>query len=117
MSALPHGIPTFYRGYRFSGVALTPKLAFLKTLTQRAGRSVAVYAEVADIVNRPALAFLNHQHFIFPALGSLFNSTRSGILRASRFGMVEALATSALSAGVELLENGFDCSSPLRDGS
>ena len=46
-----------------------------------------------------------------------FRSTRSGILRASRFGMVEALATTALSGGVLLLENGLACSNLLLAGS
>ncbi|MNT71230.1 hypothetical protein D3C71_1994690 [compost metagenome] len=43
--------------------------------------------------------------------------TRSGILRASVFGMVEALETSALSGGVVRLENGSDLSSVLCCGS
>ena len=48
------------------------RLAFFQTLTQGACRRMAVIAEVADVIYRPALAFLNHQHFILPALGALF---------------------------------------------
>ncbi len=72
MSAFSGRIPTFYRGYRFSGVASTPELAFLQTLSQRSGRRVAVVAEIANVIDGPALAFLDHQHFVFPVLGSLF---------------------------------------------
>lgn len=60
-----------YRGYRFSDVASTPELTFLQTLSQRPGRRVAVVAEIANVIDGPALAFLDHQHFVFPALGSL----------------------------------------------
>ncbi len=72
MSAFLGRIPTFYRGYRFSGVASTPESAFLQTLSQRPGWRMAVIAEIADVIDSPALAFLDHQHFIFPALGALF---------------------------------------------
>ena len=72
MSAFLGRIPTFYRGYRFSGVASTPESAFLQTLSQRPGWRMAVVAEIANVIDGPALAFLDHQHFIFPALGALF---------------------------------------------
>ena len=49
---------------------------------------MGVACEVAHVIHGPALAFLNHQHFVFPALGALFQPTRRGILRASRLGMV-----------------------------
>ena len=72
MSAFLGRIPTFYRGYRFSGVASTPESAFLQTLSQRPGWRMAVVAEIANVIDGLALAFLDHQHFIFPALGALF---------------------------------------------
>lgn len=117
MSAFLGRIPTFYRGYRFSGVASTPESAFLQTLSQRPGWRMAVVAEIANVIDGPALAFLDHQHFIFPALGALFQIDAQRNIAASRFGMVEALATTALSAGVLLLENGLACSNLLLAGS
>ena len=117
MSAFLGRIPTFYRGYRFSGVASTPESAFLQTLSQRPGWRMAVVAEIANVIDGPTLAFLDHQHSSFQLWVPCFRSTRSGILRASRFGMVEALATTALSAGVLLLENGLACSNLLLAGS
>lgn len=117
MSAFTGRIPTFYRGYRFSGVASTPESAFLQTLSQRPGWRMAVVAEIANVIDGPALAFWIISTSSFQLWVPCFRSTRSGILRASRFGMVEALATTALSAGVLLLENGLACSNLLLAGS
>ncbi len=33
----------------------------------------------------PSMTFVNHKHFILPALIALFNATRRGMLRASPF--------------------------------
>ena len=104
MSAFLGRIPTFYRGYRFSGVASTPESAFLQTLSQRPGWRMAVVAEIANVIDGPALAFLDHQHFIFPALGALFQiDAQRNIAR--------------IAAGVLLLENGLACSNLLLAGS
>ncbi len=117
MSAFLGRIPTFYRGYRFSGVASTPESAFLQTLSQRPGWRMAVVAEIANVIDGPALAFLDHQHFIFPALGALFqidaqrNIARIAVRDGGGAGDHGAVCR------VLLLENGLACSNLLLAGS
>ena len=48
------------------------RLAVFDRLAQRPGWRVYAAAQIADIVNYPALAFADHQHFITPALVTLF---------------------------------------------
>jgi hypothetical protein len=91
---------------------ITDGLAFSR-LAQGACRGMGAVAEVAYVIHGPALAFRIISTSSCQLWVPCFSSTRSGILRASRLGMVEALATSALSAGVARLENGLDCSSAL----
>ena len=116
MSAFLGRIPTFYRGYRFSGVASTPESAFLQTLSQRPGWRMAVVAEIANVIDGPALAFLDHQHFIFPALGALFqidaqrNIARIAVRDGGGAGDHGAVCRGAA-------ENGLACSNLLLAGS
>lgn len=102
MSAFHQKCRTFYRVNRFPPMGL----AVLNRLAKRACRGMNVAADVAHVVNGPALALADHQHFILPGLGATGQFTRSGMLRASVFGMVDALETSALSGSVARLENG-----------
>jgi hypothetical protein len=53
-------------------VGSTPLSAFFKTLLQGTGRGMGVNAKITHVVDGPALTFLNHQHFILPALTALF---------------------------------------------
>ncbi len=109
MSAFRMKCRTFYGGYQ----VVSAGLAILNRLAKGACRGMNAAANVAHVVYRPALSFTDHQHFILPGLGSCVSFTRSGILRASVFGMVDALATSALSGSVVRLENGSDFSNVL----
>lgn len=78
MSALPAEMPTFYRGYFIRPERPNAWISVFQTLTQGARRRMGVVAEVAHVIHGPALAFLNHQHFVFPALGALFQLHAQG---------------------------------------
>lgn len=60
---IPHEMPDILRGF----ICLT----VLNRLAQGAGRGVDAAAEVAHVINGPALAFTDHQHFILPAFAAL----------------------------------------------
>ena len=112
MSAFREKCRTFYGGNIF----ITDGLAVLNRLAQRACRGMNAATNVAYVVDSPALTFTDHQYLILPGLGPL------GQLDAQRnvsrmLGMVEALATSALSGSVVRLENGSDLSRVLCCGS
>lgn len=92
-------------------------LAFFQTLTQGARRRMGVVAEIAHVIHGPALAFLNHQHFVFPALGALFQLHAQGNIARVAIRDGRGAGDIALSAGVVLLEKRFDCSRALLDGS
>lgn len=67
MSAFREKCRTFYGVNNY----LTDALAVLNRLSQRACRGMNAAADVAYIVDGPALAFADHQHFILPGLGAL----------------------------------------------
>ncbi len=82
---------SFQRRRFNSGISVSPD-------SVAASRRMAVVAEIANVIDGPTLAFRIISTSSFQLWVPCFRSTRSGILRASRFDG-EALATTALSAG------------------
>ncbi len=102
-------------GLSFQRRRFNSGISVSQTLSQRPGWRMAVVAEIANVIDGPALAF-GSSALHLSSSGCPVSDRRAAILRASRFGMVEALATTALSAGL-LLENGLACSNLLLAGS
>ena len=93
MSAFHQKCRTFYRVNTFPPMGL----AVLNRLAKRARRGMNVAADVAHVVNGPALALADHQHFILPGLGALgqfyaqWNVARIGVWDGGRAGDLGAV--------------------------
>ena len=64
MSAFLMKCRTFYGGNDFYS-------AIFNRLAQRASRGVYAATDIANVINRPTLAFADHQHFVLPGLVAL----------------------------------------------